>query len=48
MQAMVFNSEERVSGPLVADGALLRKSILQNKLLILTREAYEACSCHIL
>lgn len=45
---MVSNSEERISGPLVADGAFLSKSILQNILLILTREPYEACSCRVL
>ena len=39
----------RKEGPtLTADGAFLSKSILQNKLIILTRNSYEACSCQVL
>lgn len=45
---MVSNSEERVSSPLVADGAFLSKSILQSKLIILTSDSYEVCNCQVL
>lgn len=39
----------RKEGPtLIADGAFLSKSILQNKLIILTRDSYEACNCQVL
>lgn len=39
----------RKEGPtLTADGAFLSKSILQSKLIILTRDSYEACNCQVL
>lgn len=39
----------RKEGPtLTADGVFLSKSILQNKLIILTRNSYEACNCRAL
>lgn len=39
----------RKEGPtLIADGALLSKSILQNKLIIPTRDSHETCNCQVL
>lgn len=40
------NRKERPT--LAANGALLSKSILQNKLIIPTRESHETCNCQVL